>query len=491
MAEMQREHWGSKIGFVLAAAGSAVGLGNIWKFPYVTGDNGGAAFVLIYLICIMFLGLPIMIAELVIGRHTRKDPVGAFKAMAKGTHWELVGYIGVLSGFFILSFYSVVGGWTLGYLVKSLTGAIATIKTVDNSLNMFGSFVANPMSQIGYHMLFMVACVVIVIRGIANGIERWSKFLMPFLFLLLIVLIIKGISMKGGIKGVLFLMQPDFGKISFNSFMTALGHAFFTLSLGMGAMITYGSYLSQKDKILSSALYIVILDTILAILAGLAIFPAVFAMNIEPSQGAGLIFNIIPAVFGKIEYGSIFSFIFFLLLFIAALTSAMSLLEVVTTFIIDEHGWSRRNAVVLMSGIIFLLGIPSALSFNVMADIKIFFGMNFFDFMDTLTANYMLPIGGFLIAVFLGWQYGFDKTEHELETDTKSEFIKIAWAFTLKYISPTILLVFFIYYLANNPDLEWSVHSLPRMVLIIFLIYYLVIAATTRDRSRSRNGSGS
>ncbi len=442
-----REQWGTKIGFVLAAAGSAIGLGNIWKFPYVTGQNGGAAFVLIYLICVVLLGLPIMIAELVIGRHTEKDPVGAFKSMLGGTKWEAIGYLGVLSGFLILSFYSVVGGWTLGYIIKSVTGAVTMIKDVDSAKHVFDSFTSQPLQMIGYHLVFIAACMVIVIRGIKKGIERWSKVLMPLLFVLLIVLIIRGITMQGGLKGVAFFLKPDFSKITTASVLAALGQSFFSLSLGMGAMITYGSYLSRNEKILQSAIYIVILDTFIAIMAGLAIFPAVFAMNMSPGEGPGLIYHVIPAVFGNMNYGFFFSTLFFILLFIAALTSGISLLEVVVAYVTDERGWSRGKAVLIFGAVIFLLGVPSALSFGVLKEINILslVKFNFFDFLDNLTSNYMLPIGGFFIAVSLGWKYGLDKTIHELDPDTKIVSLKELWAFVIKFISPVLVLLVFIF----------------------------------------------
>ncbi len=450
MEGQKRENWGSKVGFVLAAAGSAIGLGNIWKFPYVTGENGGAAFVLLYLIAVLLLGLPIMIAELVIGRHTKKDPVGAFKSMLGGTGWEIIGYIGVLSGFLILSFYSIVGGWTLGYIVKSITGAITTMTDTGTAAKMFGEYTADTGSMILYHFLFISACVLIVIRGIQNGIEMASKILMPLLFILLIALIIRGVSMEGGLKGVAFFLEPDFSKITTDSILSALGQSFFSLSLGMGAIITYGSYLSKQDKILHSALWIVVLDTVIAILAGLAIFPAVFAMGLDPKGGPGLIFHVIPAVFSNMNYGSVFATLFFILLFIAALTSGISLLEVTVAYISDEKGWSRKKAVLIFGIIIFLLGIPAGLSFGVMKDVHIFFGNTFFDFLDKLTSNYMLPIGGFFIAVSLGWKYGLDRTLHELDPDTRIISLKKLWAFFIKYVSPILVLIVFIFNFIKN-----------------------------------------
>ncbi len=439
----RREHWGSKIGFILAAAGSAVGLGNIWKFPYETGSQGGAAFVLIYLGCILVLGLPIMFAELTIGRHTEKDPVGAFKEMVGDSKWRFVGFLGVASGFVILSFYSVVGGWTIGYIMKAFSGELSILTSKATSVKTFKTLTSSPLKSILYHFIFMVVCVLIVSRGIKNGIERWSKILMPLIFVLLIILIIKGLSMEGSSAGFKFLFYPDFSKITSKTILSALGHSFFTLSLGMGAMITYGSYLNKNDSILASGTYIVILDTLIAILAGMAIFPALFAMGFKPGSGPGLIFNIIPLIFAKMAYGHIFAILFFILLFVAALTSGMSLLEVVVTYIIDEKGWKRSRAVTTFGFIIFLIGIPSALSFGVMGKFTIY-GKTFFDIIEMVASNYMLPIGGFLIAVCLGWKYGIEKLVHELDVDTKATLIKRAWAITLKYISPILILIFFI-----------------------------------------------
>ncbi len=440
-----REHWGSRLGFILAATGSALGLGNIWKFPYLAGVNGGAAFVLVYLACILVLGLPIMIAELVIGRHTAKNPVGAFKTIGGGK-WTIVGYMGVLTGFLIMTFYSVVGGWTLGYIVKSATGSIAAITDSRSSEVLFTTFSRNTGEVILYQILFMAATMFVVVRGISKGIERYTKVLMPILFLILIILIARGLTLTGSYEGLRFYLNPDFSKITPKVVIEALGQCFFSLSLGMGAMITYGSYLSKDDRILISSLQVVGLDTLAAFLAGLAIFPAVFALGMTPELGAGLTFNILPVVFSKMAYGSFFSFLFFSLLFIAALTSAISLVEVVVAYGTDEKGWSRRKAVLIFGSLICVLGIPAALSFGVMSDVKIFLGNNYFDFMDKLTSIYMLPIGGFLIAVCLGWKYGLDRTMGELDMETGSRIVKKTWALSIKYVAPVILVLIILYF---------------------------------------------
>ncbi len=442
----QREHWGSKIGFIFAAIGSSIGLGNIWKFPYLAGANGGGAFVLVYLICVLVVGLPIMIAEIVIGRHTEKDPVGAFKIIGAGSRWEFVGYLGVLSGFCIMTFYSVVGGWTIGYIVKSASGTISSIRDMSTAEAVFENFVSSPAEAIGYHFLFISATMFIVIRGIKNGIEKWNKVLLPLLFVILLVLIGKGLSMDGALDGLSFYLNPDFSKIEFKTVIEAMGQCFFSLSLGMGAMITYGSYLSRNEKVLGSSLQIVAFDTLAALLAGLAIFPALFAVGMTPEKGPGLTFNILPVVFSKMSYGAVFATLFFILLFIAALTSAISLVEVVVAYVTDEKGWSRRKAVLVFGTAIFVLGIPAALSFGVLADFRPFFGNTYFDFMDKLTTFYMLPVGGMFIALCLGWKYGLDRTMHELDIDTGNILLERAWAVTIKYVSPLVLAVILIYF---------------------------------------------
>lgn len=437
-----REHWGSKIGFVMAAAGSAVGLGNIWKFPYLTGSKGGAAFVFIYLLAVLVLGLPIMIAELVIGRHTERDPVGAFKSMVGGTPWVIIGYLGVLSGFLILSYYSVVGGWTIGYIIKGMVGQLAYLGTPDLAAKEFREFTAHPVYSVICHFLFMLACMYIVIGGVKGGIEKWNKVLMPLLFAILIVLIVRGFLSGGVEKGLSFYLTPDFSKITGETVLAALGQAFFSLSLGMGAMITYGSYLSPKERILTAAFWIVFLDTAVALLAGFAIFPSVFAMELSPAEGPGLVFHVVPAVFARMSGGQIFAVLFFLLLFLAAVTSGVSLLEVVCAYLIDEMNWSRRRAVMVMGTAIALLGVPSALSFGYLSHVSIW-GGTFFDFMDKLTSNYMLPVGGFFIAVCLGWKYGLQNTIHELDPDTRILSVKELWAFTIKFVSPFVLAIVF------------------------------------------------
>ncbi|MFQ6092078.1 MAG: sodium-dependent transporter [bacterium] len=437
----QREHWGTKIGFILAAAGSAIGLGNVWKFPYITGENGGAAFVLVYLLCIVIIGLPIMLAELTIGRKTQRNPVGAFKFLRPNSPWLFVGSLGVLAGFIILSYYSVVAGWMIAYTFKAATGVFQNLLAPADAGEHFGQFSANPVWSILFHALFMVFCILIVTKGIKGGIERWSKILMPVLFLILILLLLRGLTLPGASKGLVFLFKPDFGSLTPRAALVALGHAFFTLSLGMGAMITYGSYMSRSDNIPYNGFMVVFLDTLIALLAGVAIFTSVFAMKLDPAAGPGLVFHVLPAVFQKMPGGVIFGTLFFLLMSIAALTSGISLLEVVSAYFIDERGWKRKKAVTVMGTIIFLIGVPSALSFGVMSEMTYFFKMNFFDFVDFLSANYLLPIGGLLIALFTGWVWGSKKAIEEIKQGNPKFLTAPYWSFLIRFISPLAVLI--------------------------------------------------
>ena len=388
----ERGEWGSRFGFVLAAAGSAIGLGNIWRFPYVTGQNGGAAFLILYLLCVLLLGVPVMVAELTIGRFSRRNPVGAFATIRPGSYWTIVGYLGVLTGVCILSYYTVMAGYSIGYIVKTLI----------NNQTSFESFTANAWLSIPLFLAFMVLTVLVVQGGIKEGIERWAKILMPILLLLLVVLIIRSITLPGAGKGLTFYFKPDFSKVTGRTILAALGQAFFSLSLGMGAMITYGSYLSKRDNIVTSGCYVAFFDTLIAVMAGLLIFPALFAMNQDPAAGPGLVFNILPAIFREMPFGTIVGVVFFILLSIAALTSTISLLEVPTAYLVDEKKISRKIAVWMVGLIVFILGLPSALSQGAVSWLSkpIAMDLEFLAFMDFIRGNLSLAFGAFLISIF-------------------------------------------------------------------------------------------
>lgn len=428
-----REQWGSRLGFVLAAAGSAVGLGNIWKFPYMTGENGGAAFLIIYLALVFTIGLSVMLAEFAIGRAAQRDPVGAF-AILRGKMWPLVGGIGIIAGFIILSFYSVVAGWTIAYVVKMASGAL--VGDAEALGGMFGSFISDPVEPLLYHALFMAICVAVVLGGVHGGIERASKILMPMLFVLLIVLIGRSVTLEGAEKGLEFFFNPDFSKVNADMLNGALSQAFFSLSIGMGAMITYGSYLNKKENLGKSALWVSFLDSGVAILAGLLILPAVFAFGFDPQAGPGLTFITLPAVFSQMAGGTFFGILFFVLLAVAALTSAVSLLQPIIAYFADEKGWNPKTAAVVFGGIIFLLGIPSSLSLGIWSDIHIIGEKGFLDSMDYIASNILLPVGGILISVFVGWVVA-DKMKAEVTNEGSIPMPLMAvWLFICRFVAP-------------------------------------------------------
>ena len=396
-----REQWGSRLGFILAASGSAVGLGNIWKYPHMAGQNGGAAFTIVYLLCILIVGLPILLGELAIGRRTQLSPVGAFNSLSGSSNWKWVGYLGVASAFIILSFYGVVGGWTLRYTLFSLSGGFNSLSgSPELSGKVFSDFIGSSFQPIIWQIIFMTFCIGIIVKGVKSGIEYGAKIMMPLILIILGFLVVKGLSLEGGAKGLEFLFKPKFSDLNPSSIVLALGHAFFTLSLGMGTMITYGSYLNNKQNLISSAIWIILLDTFIAMLAGTAIFTIVFAMGADPSAGAGLIFVVLPTIFPQIGGGIIWGTLFFFILFMAALTSAISILEVITAYFIDQKRWSRLKATSLFGGIITLVGIFCSLS---LGDFNItnIFEITFFDFLDELSSKYMLPVGGALTALFI------------------------------------------------------------------------------------------
>jgi neurotransmitter:Na+ symporter, NSS family len=431
------------MGFIMAASGSAVGLGNVWKFPYIVGENGGGAFVLVYLICIAVVGLPIMLAEFTVGRKTSLNPVGAFQQLQPGTPWVGIGFMGVLAGFLILSFYGVVGGWTLAYVVKALTHSLDQFTNPADAGKFFGTFIASTGEVMFYHAVFMGLTIAIVIRGVHGGIEKACDILMPTLVVMLVILMIRALTLDGAMEGLKFYLYPDFSKLTGQSILLAMGQAFFSLSLGMGAMITYGSYLPARENLTSATLYVVLFDTLIALMMGLVIFPAVFAMGLEPTEGPGLVFSVLPAVFTGMPFGWVVSILFFTLLAIAALTSSISLLEVVVAYFIDQKGWGRKKSVLTMGLIIFVIGIPSGLSFGLLADSQLF-GMTFFDHVDNISSNYLLPLGGMLTAIFVGWVWGTQEAHKEIERHETTFHWAGYWEFVVRYIAPVAVAIVFL-----------------------------------------------
>src|SRR6056297_318083 len=437
---VEREQWGSKLGFILAAAGSAVGLGNIWRFPYITGQMGGAAFVILYLILVFVIGYAVMMAEISIGRKAELNAVGSFRKV-KGGPWVLVGWMGVAAGFIILSFYAVIGGWTFKYIFASFTGLMQA-GAAGEAGDYFGGFITNTTQVVALQALFMVTVVWVVYKGIGEGIEKYCKILMPALFILLLVLIVRSVTLEGAEAGLAFYMQPDFSKLTGEVFLAALGQAFFSLSLGMGCMITYGSYLSKDTSIPGAAAQVCVLDTLVAILAGFVIFPAVFAFGLEPASGPGLTFVTLPSVFSQMPGGSFWSGLFFLLLFVAALTSAISLLEVVSAYIIDEMKMPRHKATVVAGTLITLLGIPSVL--GIAGVIPKFAGRDFLDSADFLASNVLLPLGGLFIALFVGWVWT-DGAKKEVTNNGSAPFgLYVPWLWVCRLVAPIAIAYIFI-----------------------------------------------
>lgn len=427
ITEVKRDQWGSRLGFIMAAAGSAVGLGNLWKFPFLAGQNGGGAFVLVYFVILFLVGFTLMMAEITVGRFAQLNAIGAYRKIKAG--WGWVGSLGVVAGFLILSFYSVIGGWIIAYIVKAATGSFNTADVVQLG-NMFSEFISSAGSPIFYHAVFMLMTLGIVIGGVKDGIEKYSKIMMPALFIILILIVFRSVTLDGAMAGVKFFLTPDFSKITGGVILSALGQVFFSLSLGMGCMITYGSYLSKDEDIPQSSMIIPLIDTAVALLAGLAILPAVFAFGFSPEAGPGLLFITLPAVFSKMPMGSIVGVAFFVLALFAAVTSSISLLEVCVSYVVDEWNWTRKKATYIISGMIFALGIPCSLSQGPWSAIKLIKGKNILDSVDFLATNVLLPLGGILLSIFVGWVWGLYKEQRIVKTDDGKTVITWELAYT-------------------------------------------------------------
>ena len=437
--------WSNRWAFILAATGSAVGLGNIWKFPYIAGEYGGGAFVLIYLFCVALIGIPIMMAEVMLGRRGRQSPINTMRTLAKeeGRHgiWSWIGWMGVLAGFLILSYYSVIAGWALAYVFRVGSGMLQAADSAGIQ-NIFTELVSDPEKLLAWHTMFLVLTMVAVARGVKQGLEKAVRFLMPLLLILLLILV--GYAMNTGHFGdaVDFLFKPDFSKLTGGAILTAMGHAFFTLSLGMGAIMIYGSYLPENTSIAKTSIIISVADTLVALLAGLAIFPIVFSFpDLTPGAGPGLIFQTLPLAFANMPGGLIFGTLFFILIVVAAWTSSISLIEPAVAWLIENRGMTRVKAAVLSGLATWLVGIATVLSFSHWA-----FDFNFlgavkhngvFDILDILTANIMLPVGGLFIAIFAGWMMKEKHSKEEL--GLKHSYI--LWQFLIKYIAPVLVIV--------------------------------------------------
>jgi NSS family neurotransmitter:Na+ symporter len=438
----KRDSFSSKFGVIAAAAGSAVGLGNIWRFPYIAGENGGGAFILVYLLFIMAIGIPVMLSEFTIGRSAQRNVFGSFKKLAPNSYWYLIGLLGVIAAFIILAFYSTVASWTLEYTYKSVINSFSG-RTPDQLTSMFEGFKASTFRPILWQLLFMSLTAWIVIAGVKRGIEKYAKILMPILLLLIIIMDVRAVTLPGAKEGVEFLFRPDFSKLDTNSVLEALGQAFFSLSIGMGTLVTYGSYINKRENLANTAISVSAADTIIAILAGVAIFPAVFAFGIEPNAGPDLIFRTLPNIFMQLPGGYFFSLLFFILLVVAALTSSISVLEVVVAYFTEELGMLRKPATILAAASITALGILSTLSWGVLSGVELF-EQNIFGILDFTASSVLLPIGGLFIVIFLGWYLGKKAVKKEISSDGlfKVRLVSL-FVFIVKFLAPiAIALVF-------------------------------------------------
>ena len=443
---MSRDSFGSRLGVLLAMAGSAVGLGNLWRFPYLVGENGGAAFIIIYLACVCLICLPIFISEFVIGRRSQKNAYAAFRDLSGGSAWRWVGLMTVIVPLIVASYYCVIGGWAFEYLWKSCTFSFTGGASQEAVSTMFSDFVSSPWGPVIGQTLFLLVTTLIVIIGIKDGIERFSKLMMPMLFIIVIAIAVYSSTLPGSGAGFEYLFKPDFSKVDGGSFASALGQAFFSLSLGFGTIMTYASYVDKKDNILFQSTSTAIADTMFALIAGMAIMPAVFAFGINPQSGPGLVFETLPYVFGKMPGGGIVAILFFLALIVAALTSSISMIEVGVAYLIEEKKLKRTTACVVLFLICWILGIFCALSFGPLAEVKLA-GRSIFDFFDNLSSNILMTLGSLLTVLFVGWR--LKKTEiYEEFTNggTLSANVKIfgvLW-FLIRYVAPIAVIVIFI-----------------------------------------------
>ncbi|WP_374187331.1 sodium-dependent transporter [Priestia aryabhattai] len=437
----QNEQWTSKLGFILASAGSAIGIGAIWKLPYVAGTSGGGAFFLLFILFTAIIGLPLLLAEFVLGRHTQKEAIRAYDAVAPGSLWKGIGYLGVITCFILLSFYSVVGGWILQYIFASVKGQL---NGVSDYGSLFNSTIANPTSAVISQFVFLLLTIVVVARGIQNGIEKANKILMPALFILFIIIIIRSLTLDGAMEGVSFFLYPDFSKLTSQTILFAMGQAFFSLSVGVSVMVTYSSYLSKQQNLPKSAISISALNILISLLAGLAIFPAVFSMGVKPTEGPGLLFIVLPSIFEQLPFGIVFQTFFLALFLFATLTSAFSMLEIIVASLAKGEQHKRIKLSWISGLLIFVVGIPSALSYGLLSDVSIF-GKSIFDAFDFLVSNILMPLGALLIAIFVPWKMKKDVLIEEFKhgsANVKRWFS--LWLLAIRYIAPVLIIIVFL-----------------------------------------------
>ncbi|WP_214826451.1 sodium-dependent transporter [Exiguobacterium algae] len=450
---MAQNSFASKIGFILAAAGSAIGLGAIWKFPYVTGTSGGGAFFLMFLAFTLLLGLPLLIGEFIVGRSTQKTALLAFKQLGH-RNWSIIGYLGVLACFLLLSFYSVIGGWVLIYIALGLSGTLND-RTPDEFGAVFENVVSTPGIAVLGQFLFLLVTLLIVLKGVEAGIERMSKILMPLLFVSFLVLVVRSLTLDGAMEGVRFFLQPDFSALSGQSVLFALGQAFFSLSLGVAAMLTYASYIKTKGTLNRSANMIVLLNITVSLLAGLAIFPAVFASGLDPAEGPALLFVVLPAVFEQVPLGGFFMVLFFLLFAFASITSSIAMLEVVVAGVTDRLNekkmtLSKRQITVSAAALVFAIGVPSALSFGLLSDVVIWRGRTFFDTMDYIVSYILMPFGALLTSIFVGYVVDQRILKDEIETSEPGVKLYPIWHGLIRYVIPVTVAIVMVWTWVNT-----------------------------------------
>lgn len=445
---MTRPSWGSRVGFIFAVAGSAVGLANIWRFPYIVGQYGGSAFIVVYLICLLLIGFPVFMSEMLIGRTTQTSPSGAFRLLGGSQAWSWAGKLTILTGFIVSSFYSAVAGWVLGYLIEAIQGNVSSFTSTEEVAAHHQSLMSNPFWGLSFHFCFLVICTSILYLGVRNGIEKGNKFMMPMLFFVLIFLVINGLMMPKANVGLEFLLKPDWSLITPAAILTALGQSFFTLSLGQGTLVTYGSYLKQDENLVKSSYPVVIMDTLVSLFSAIAVFTIVFSVDLQPDQGPGLIFHTLPWVFSHIPGGHFLAVMFFLLVVLAALTSEISAMEPTIAYLMDEWGWKRKKAVIICGIGAFLLGIPSALSTSLLSEAR-WHGMTFLDLMDFLASSILIPAGGFMAVILVGWVWGAKNSLSNLKIGASNFFDNKKWLlayfwFCFKYTAPILIILVFL-----------------------------------------------
>jgi NSS family neurotransmitter:Na+ symporter len=454
----EKETWKSRLGFIFAASGSAIGLANIWRFPYIVGNQGGAAFVCVYLICLFSIGVPVFISEVLIGRTTRKSPSGAFKELTKGSvfskFWGFGGKLTILTGFLVSSFYSVVAGWILGYCVQAFSGNIHHFASPETAMQHYNSLLADPYWTVLYHSIFILSCTILLLFGVRRGIEAGSKIMMPLLYIILIGLVVKGLLLPNSSKGLTFLLKPDWAAVTPSMIMIALGQSFFTLSLGQGTMVTYGSYLRREGGLLGTCLPVILMDTVVSLLAAVAVMTIVFSVGLEPAAGPGLLFQTLPMVFSSLPGGHYLAIFFFSLVLIAAITSEISAMEPLIAYL-EERRWPRQAATLLCGFGAFLIGLPAALSFSIWKQYNLF-GWSYFDFLNNLCFNVLIPLGGLLAVFVVAWVWGMKNAIKEINYGTAREGKVWGWVeayfwLCVKFLAPVLILFVFLNALGMLP----------------------------------------